>query len=80
LVRSRAKLRLKVRALTSEGRLSAVFLSLAPFVLIGVISFIHPSYFSGLRDNAATIPVVTLGLILLAIGNIVMYRMVHFKV
>lgn len=80
LVRSRTKLRLKVRALTSEGRLSAVFLSLAPFILIGVISVIHPSYFGDMRGHAVTMPVVMLGLVLLAIGNIVMYRMVNFKV
>jgi tight adherence protein B len=80
MVRSRAKLRLKVRALTSEGRLSAVFLSLAPFILIGIITLIHPSYFSDVLDHAAFVPAVMLGLGLLAIGNIVMYRMVNFKV
>ena len=80
LVRSRTKLRLKVRALTSEGRLSAVFLSLAPFILIGLISFIHPSYFGDIRDHPVTMPVALLGLTLLAIGNFVMYRMVNFRV
>jgi tight adherence protein B len=80
MVRSRAKLRLKVRALTSEGRLSAVFLSLAPFILVGLITVIHPSYFSDVLDHAALVPAVGLGLTLLTIGNIVMYRMVNFKV
>lgn len=80
LVRGRAKLRLKVRALSSEGRLSAVFLSLAPFILFGLISLIHPSYFGDIRDHVVTMPAVILALLLLAIGNFVMYRMVNFKV
>src|SRR4029453_14203178 len=35
----RAILRLKVRAISAEGRLSAVFLSVMPFVLFAIISF-----------------------------------------
>jgi tight adherence protein B len=80
LVRSRAKLRLKVRALTSEGRLSAIVLTLAPFILIGVISLISPSYFGDIRNHPAVIPAVVVAFLLLAIGNFIMYRMVHFKV
>ena len=45
LLRSRSKLRLKIRALSSEGRLSAVALSLAPFVLFGIITLLSPEYF-----------------------------------
>jgi tight adherence protein B len=57
-----------------------VFLSLAPFILVGLITCIHPSYFSDIRDHAVFIPAVMLGFVLLAIGNIVMYKMVNFKV
>jgi tight adherence protein B len=79
LLRSRTKLRLKIRALSSEGRLSAVALSLAPFVLFGIISLISPEYFGSIR-NHPVIPLATgLGLLLLAIGNVMMYRMVNFK-
>jgi tight adherence protein B len=79
LLRNRSKLRLKIRALSSEGRLSAIALSLAPFVLFAIISLISPDYFGAVRNH----PVVQLGagvgLVLLAIGNFVMYRMVNFK-
>jgi tight adherence protein B len=79
LVRQRSKLRLKIKALSSEGRLSAVALSLTPFVLIGLISLISPEYFGSVRHHPLIPAFVTLGVLLLAIGNIVMYRMVHFK-
>ena len=79
LLRSRSKLRLKIRSLSSEGRLSAVLLSLAPFILFGVITLISPDYFGAVRHHPV-IPLATaLGLVMLAIGNVVMYRMVNFK-
>jgi tight adherence protein B len=79
LLRSRMKLRLKVRALSSEGRLSAVFLSAMPFILVLIIHFIHPAYFGNVRDHPLLMPVLVLCLLLLACGNFVMYRMVNFK-
>jgi tight adherence protein B len=80
LVRNRTKLRLKVRALTSEGRLSAVVLSLAPFILFAVVSLISPTYFGEVRNHPVILPALVVALLLLAIGNFIMYRMVHFKV
>jgi tight adherence protein B len=79
LLRNRIKLRLKIRALSSEGRLSAVFLSAMPFVLILIISTIHPAYFWDVRHHPLFMPAIVLGLLLLACGNFVMYRMVNFK-
>jgi tight adherence protein B len=80
LVRNRIRLRLKVRALSSEGRLSAVFLSLAPFILFGLITLISPSYFVSVQNHPIVVPALVGALALLAIGNVIIYRMVHFKV
>lgn len=79
LVRNRAKLRLKIRALSSEGRLSAIALSLTPFVLFGIISLLSPDYFVAVKDHPVIPPATGLGLLMLAIGNVMMYRMVNFK-
>src|SRR5262249_46240929 len=79
LLRSRMKLRLKIRALSSEGRLSAWFLSAIPFVLVGIIMLIHPAYFLDVRDHPLFMPAISFGLLLLLVGNFVMYRMVNFK-
>src|SRR5215204_1622803 len=46
LLRNRSKLRLKIRSLSSEGRLSALALSAMPFVLFFMISFLSPDYFT----------------------------------
>jgi tight adherence protein B len=78
-IRLRQTLRLKVRALTSEGRLSAIFLSVTPFVLIGVISLLSPEYFRSVLDHPIMMPASIFALMLLLIGNIMIYRMVNFK-
>jgi tight adherence protein B len=79
LLRNRIKLRLKIRALSSEGRLSAVFLSVMPFILILIIHAIHPAYFGSVSHHPLFVPAIVFGLLLLACGNFVMYRMVNFK-
>ena len=79
LLRSRAKLRLKIRALSSEGRLSAIVLSLVPFILFMVITLLAPDYFASIKDHWITLPATILGLLMLMVGNVFLYRMVHFK-
>jgi tight adherence protein B len=79
LVRNRSKVRAKIKSLTAEGRLSAIFLTLMPFILFGVLNLIAPGYYAIARGHPATMPALVLGLSLLAIGNMIMYRMVHFK-
>jgi tight adherence protein B len=79
LIRHRSKVRAKVKSLTAEGRLSAIFLTLMPFILFGVLYLIAPGYYSAVLDHPATMPTLVFGLSSLAIGNIIMYRMVHFK-
>lgn len=79
LLREREKLRLKVGALTAEGRLSALFLTVMPFLLIGVVSLVSPGYYGDILTHPATMPAAIAGALLLIIGNIAMYRMVNFK-
>jgi tight adherence protein B len=79
LIRNRMKVRLKIKSLTADGRLSAIVLSLVPFVLFGLINLVTPSYYGAVRDHPAFFPAIVVGLVLLAIGNLIMYRMVNFK-
>jgi len=80
MLRNRSKLRLKVRALTSEGRLSGVLLSALPFALFVIVYMISPAYFSEIRGSPLLVPGVIIGFALLAVGNFTIYRMVNFKV
>lgn len=79
LLRNRAKVNMKVRALSADGRMSAVVLSLIPFILFGLIAVISPSYFGEVRDHPLVVPALIYATLSLVLGNIVMYRMVNFK-
>jgi tight adherence protein B len=82
LLRARAKLRLKVRALSAEGRFSAFGMTLIPFVLFLVINLIDRQYFlaDAVKASPLTPVAVVVGLTMLLIGNIILYRMVNFKI
>jgi tight adherence protein B len=79
LIRQRARLRLKIAALSAEGRVSALVLSLMPFVLFGGISLISPAYFGEIRDHPLVEPALIYAAVSLLVGNVIMYRMVNFK-
>jgi tight adherence protein B len=79
LLRNRAKIHIKVRALSADGRMSAVVLSVIPFLLFGLILLISPSYFAEVRDHPLVLPALIYAAVSLVLGNLVMYRMVNFK-
>jgi tight adherence protein B len=79
LIRERTKLKLKVKALSAEGRMSAYFLSAMPFVLVAMISLLSPGYFDEVKNSPWFVPSLFYAGVSLLVGNIVIYRMVHFK-
>lgn len=79
LLRNRGKLRLKIRALSAEGRLSGICLSIFPFVLAGIITLLSPAYFRDVADSPIAMAALVLGFVLLAIGNVTIYRLVNFR-
>jgi tight adherence protein B len=80
LLRNRSKLRLKVRALTSEGKMSGIIMSALPFFLFLMVRFLSPNFFDEVRAHPVLVPAVAVGLSLLVVGNFVIYRMVNFKI
>jgi tight adherence protein B len=79
LIRQRARLRLKISALSAEGRVSALVLSVMPFILFAGISLISPGYFGEVRDHPLVAPALIYAGLSLTVGNVIMYRMVNFK-
>ncbi|PBB65000.1 type II secretion system protein F [Mesorhizobium sp. WSM4312] len=78
VLRERQKLRSKIKALSSEGRMSAWIISLFPLVMFGILMVVAPSYYGGVWDSPLIVPVFfTFGLWAL-VGDFIMYRMVNF--
>jgi tight adherence protein B len=80
VIRDRLRMRLKIKAASAEGRFSAIILSIMPFALFGIISFINPSYYGDVNNDPLFWPGLEFAFVLMVFGIIVMYRMVNFRV
>jgi tight adherence protein B len=79
-VRERLKLRLKIKAASSEGRVSATILTSAPFVVFGFLQLLSPHYYGDvINDKGLQIGLAGLGTWMF-IGNLVMRRMIDMRI
>jgi tight adherence protein B len=80
VIRLRFKMRRKIKALASEGKFSAVFLSGLPVAIFMLLSVIAPSHYGAVWDFDTTKIGLGLAAAWMVGGNIVMYRMVNFRI
>ncbi len=80
VIRQRIKLRRKVKAISAEGRFSALALTALPLVMFGVIQLTSPDFYGEVWDESG----VKIGLAVagawMLIGNTIMYKMVNFRI
>jgi tight adherence protein B len=73
-------MRLKIRAASSEGRASAMILTSAPFIAVGMIMVISPRFYGDVIDQ----PLVKYGLagilFWIFLGNMIMRRMIDMRI
>ena len=53
--------------------------ALASFILFALITLIAPDYYFGVKDHPIAQAALILGVLLLVIGNVILYRMVNFR-
>lgn len=79
VLRDRFKMRRRVKAVSAEGRMSAIGLSCLPVIVFGVLLIFAPDFYGGIWNE----PAVHYGLggaaAMMMVGNIIMFRMVNFK-
>ncbi|MEM9355944.1 MAG: type II secretion system F family protein [Pseudomonadota bacterium] len=80
VVRERTRMRMKVRAMSAEGRLSAVVLSLLPIVVFFVLSVTAPAYYGEIWQYGIVYPIFIAAGIWMMIGNFIMWRLVSFEI
>jgi len=79
VIRGRSMLGKRVRALSSEGRASALLLSALPALLIAFITLTHPSYYTDKTSNPVFWPIAG-GIFLSYLAGLVMiHRIINFK-
>lgn len=79
VMRGRAMTRRKIKAMSAEGRVSAVILSCIPFVMVGLNSIITPEYYGGVVNDPLFLPLALTALALIALNALVLFKLVHFK-
>lgn len=79
VVRSRASLAKRIRSLGSEGRMSAVLLSILPVFLVSFMFVTQPQFYTEKFSDPMFFPIVGGVLVLYLIGQYIMHRIVNFK-
>ncbi len=80
VIRSRIMMRRKIKAISAEGRLTAIFLSCVPVLMFGFTSVSSPNYYGGVMDDPLFLPMAAAVILLTALNALVMHRLVNFHV
>ena len=80
MLRERFRLTRRVRALSAEGRFSGYALSVLPVALFAAINLVSASYYAEFWGSAVAPTVLAVSLGLLVVGNLIIFRLVNFRV
>jgi tight adherence protein B len=80
VLRRRRQMRLKVRAMSSEARASAMIVGALPFLMMGILAVVDNAYISVLFREHLGHMLLSAGASSMAFGVIVMARMVRFEI
>jgi tight adherence protein B len=80
VIRERFKMRRKIRALAAEGRASALILSSLPVGMFLMVQMMVPNFYGSVWNEELTKIVLALAAGWMGIGNVIMYRMVNFRI
>ena len=80
VIRERQSLMLKVRALSSEGRMTAVMLTALPILTFAVLLLFNPGFYLDVADDPSFVPGFVSLIVLYMIGFIAIRRLVDIKV
>ena len=80
VLRKRAQMKLKIRAMSSESKASAYIVGSLPFVVFTLVWMINPNYMGGFFTDQRLIVAGIGGMIWMAIGAFIMAKMVNFEI
>src|ERR1700730_9324271 len=79
-IRQRFKMRRKIKALAAEGKFSAYFLSGLPVAIFFLLATVAPDFYGSIWEQPVTKVGLGLACFWMGIGDLVMYRMVNFRI
>jgi tight adherence protein B len=80
ILRKRHQMKLKVRALSAEGKASAYIVGSLPFVMFGITLSMNYDYASILFTDPRGIMAMGIGLVWMSLGVLIMAKMISFEI
>lgn len=80
MMRRREQVKMKIRAMSSEAKASAMIIGSLPFIMMALLYFVNPQYISILFINPKGWLLLSAGATSMIIGIVVMAKMVRFEI
>ncbi|MES2119105.1 MAG: type II secretion system F family protein [Pseudomonadota bacterium] len=80
VLRKRAQMKLKIRAMSSESKASAMIVGSLPFIVFTLVYMINPNYMQGFFSDQRLMVAGLGGLCWMGIGTFIMAKMVNFEI
>ncbi len=80
VLRKRAQMKLKIRAMSSESKASAYIVGSLPFIVFSLIWWVNPTYLGDFFVDERLMVAGIGGLIWMSIGGFIMAKMVSFEI
>ena len=80
VLRKRAQMKLKIKAMSSESKASAYIVGSLPFIVFLLIFWVNPTYIGGFFEDDRLIVTGLGGMVWTSIGGFIMAKMVSFEI
>ena len=80
VLRKRAQMKLKIKAMSSESKASAYIIGALPFIVFGLIYTVNPVYLGGFFSDQRLIIAGLGGMLWMSIGVFIMSQMINFEI
>jgi tight adherence protein B len=80
VLRKRAQMKLKIRAMSSESKASAYIVGSLPFFVFGMVWTVNPKYLGGFFYEPRLMVAGMVGIVWMSIGGFIMAKMVNFEI
>jgi tight adherence protein B len=80
VLRKRAQMKLKIRAMSSESKASAYIIGVLPFGVFGMIMYVNPPYMMHFFEDQRLMVAGLGGMVWMGIGAFIMSKMISFEI
>ena len=80
VLRKRAQMKLKIRAMSSESKASAMIVGSLPFIVFTMVWMVNPTYIGGFFTDQRLMVAGMGGMVWMSIGVFIMAKMVSFEI